>query len=208
MQGLEVYNDSNTLQISSEFIDMALMGTRTVAAKTARSSAMFYAVMGYGSDYISPNEPNTAHSNITNGAGTVYDFTLDYLDVASKEKLGLELYGSDGKVYYNSNYKSVSVIDRFSLNITRSTTGVASTGVVIKNYGAKKVAVFMIRDFSHFVYQQYDYFTVVYTASFNQDSSGTLRVKALGTADIGADATSAPADETTLEFLVIDVTNY
>lgn len=201
MQGLEIYNDSNTLQISSDFIDMALLDVKIVADQTARSTSEFYAVMGRGSDYISPNEPMGSWSN---GAGYVYNFTFDYLDVATKDNLGLELYGSDGKVYYNSNYKSISVLERVAMTVTTADMNTTKIGFS-KSYGSKKVAVLLIRDVAHFKYVSQQNITVIETAVFNQDSSGLLTVKTRATAARGG---YPPESANYLEFLVIDVTNY
>lgn len=201
MQGLEILNDSGNIQISSDFLDMAVTDIRYVANREARSSASFFAVMGRNSDFISPTPYMTG---LNNGAGYVYDFTLDYLDAANKDKLGLELYGADGAIYYNSNYRSISVIDKVSLSLSRSIINDNTIGFT-KNYGAKKVAVILMRDIAHFEYRPYSDMTAIHSACFNQDASGILNVKTIAVEGMGG---YPPEDANTLEFLVIDVTNY
>lgn len=209
MKGLQVFNDTNSLQISTDFIDMAFTGSRQVNNTDARSTVPFYAVIGTSkTGFISPTNPRLRNAS---GSGTVYDFTLDYLDHTEKDRLGLELYGADGKVYYNSNYKSISVLDRIILNPTRySPVTPTLRSFYTKNYGSKKVAILLIRDMAHFYFNQGNRTNLIFTAAFMQEDNGTLNVRSIPTEEIytGGDPTSTPSDSNYLEFLVIDVTNY
>jgi len=201
MQGLYISNDSGDLQISSEYQDMALKYIKHSSNNSIRDAELF-AIRSDDNSYMSPRPPpNMGGSGYNTGSGLVYEFTINFLDVATKEKLGLELFNTDGQTYYNSNYNSISVIDSVSID-----TDTSNTIFFQKDYGDKKIAVILQKDIAYFHYQPYAQRTNVFTSVFNITSTNTLTVRMNETFAIGANYTPPPAKR--LEFLVIDVTNY
>lgn len=131
--GIEIYNDTNKVQITSEYSNMILRSKKRKLDQTAfTTDGLFFAIQpDIGEDNpVSSLNPNlywqkvqkelqkrrnwcSAYADAGSSLGnmTIYSFDVPTAaDIAAGDKLGLEVYKADGTVAYNSNLKYMKVL--------------------------------------------------------------------------------------------------
>lgn len=123
--GLEITNDTGKVQITSDYSNVVLKSKfRKTSTNPITNDGLFFAIQPDIGQDVEPYmyDPNTQiNANLCTPYGdagtslgnmTVYTFDIaNSANLTSLEKLGLEVFRSDGTVAYNSNLKYLRVLD-------------------------------------------------------------------------------------------------
>lgn len=158
--GLEVYNETNKVQITSEYSNMVLRSKkRKVDQNAFTTEGLFFAIQpDIGEDNpVSSLNPNlyrrqvhrelqkrrnwcSAYADAGSSLGnmTIYSFDIPTVaDLTATENLGLEVYKADGSVAYNSNLKYMKVLASSKSHTGTSIPVKDEMGGIFNYYGSE-----------------------------------------------------------------------
>lgn len=202
--GLEVYNDNQHIQITSEYRNLQIVNKKLIKDGEARDSSILRAYQPVGDKFFLIDKP----------MGSAIAHEIGSASASSSQNIGLQVFDDSGKVVYDSSLKNLRVLDRVKMTGQFNQSGPSvAPKKWSKNYAGKDVAVLVMQ---HMITGRvYDSQGVLVFDGF----SYAFKVSADGTlfCEVRPNGDRFPFPQYTegwvyfskhIEFLVIDVTGH